>query len=701
MRTVKPVRKIIERDISWLSFNARVLQEAADPNVPLKEKLKFLGIFSNNLDEFFRVRVAALKRMISFGKRARMHLEESPQKILDSIQHIVLEQQSEFNRIWQNIILDLKKEKIFLVTEKQLNREQQKFVTNFFEEQVRSNVIPLMIESIEQFPYLREKSIYLAVVMSRKNSAYKRKYALIEVPTRAVSRFVILPSSKPDEHNIILLEDIIRFNLPRIFSFFEYDNFTAHIIKVTKDAEFDIDYDEPISYIDKIEKGIKNRRKGKPVRFVYDKEIDPALLEYLIRRTGLTKKDHLIPGGRIHNFRHFMEFPENIFKVKPNKRKPFAHPELNAVLRVTDKILEKDIMLHFPYHSFNPIIDLLREAAIDPEVTTIKITAYRLARHSKVINAIINAVRNGKDVTVVLELRARFDEENNIEWKKILEEEGVKVLVGVPNFKVHAKICLIRKRIKNRTIHYGFVSTGNLNEKTAEIYGDHCLLTSNRNIMADVNRVFNYLEKPKTGTKFLRMCHTLLVSPIDMRRELIKMINDEIRWAKAGKKAAITLKLNSLSDEILIQKLYEAALSGVELKLIIRGIFCMYSDNKKFIRPVYAVSIVDEYLEHARIMLFHNNGDQKVFISSSDWMLRNLEHRVEVAVQVTDPGIVAELKGILDIQLNDNVKARKLDNELKNEYISSKGKKIRSQVEIYHYLLHKTLHSGKKELPSG
>ena len=700
MRTVKPVRKIIERDISWLSFNARVLQEAADPNVPLKEKLKFLGIFSNNLDEFFRVRVAALKRMISFGKKARMHLEESPQKILDSIQHIVLEQQSEFNRIWQNIILDLRKEKIFLVTEKQLNREQQKFVTNFFEEQVRSNVIPLMIESIEQFPYLREKSIYLAVVMSRKNSAYKRKYALIEVPTRAVSRFVILPSSKPGEHNIILLEDIIRFNLPRIFSFFEYDIFTAHIIKVTKDAEFDIDYDEPISYIDKIEKGIKNRRKGKPVRFVYDKEIDPALLEYLIRRTGLTKKDHLIPGGRIHNFRHFMEFPENIFKVKPNKRKPFAHPELNAVLRVTDKILEKDIMLHFPYQSFNPIIDLLREAAIDPEVTTIKITAYRLARHSKVINAIINAVRNGKDVTVVIELRARFDEENNIEWKKILEEEGVKVLVGVPNFKVHAKICLIRKRIKNRTIHYGFVSTGNLNEKTAEIYGDHCLLTSNRNIMADVNRVFNYLEKPKTGTKFLRMCHTLLVSPIDMRRELIKMINDEIRWAKAGKKAAITLKLNSLSDEILIQKLYEAALSGVELKLIIRGIFCMYSENKKSIKPVYAVSIVDEYLEHARVMLFHNNGDQKVFISSSDWMLRNLEHRVEVAVQVTDPGIVAELKGILDIQLNDNVKARKLDNELKNEYVSSKGKKIRSQVEIYHFLLQKTLLTGKKQLPS-
>ena len=696
MQTKKQIPKVIARDISWLSFNARVLQEAGDKNVPLKEKIKFLGIFSNNLDEFFRVRVAALKRMIRFGTKARMYLEESPQKILDNIQQIVLEQQSEFNRIWQNILLDLKKEKIHLVTEKNLNREQQKFVQNFFEEQVRSNVIPLMIENIQQLPYLREKSIYLAVVMSRKNTAYKRKYALIEVPTRAVPRFVLLPSSRPGEYNIILLEDIIRFNLPRIFSFFDYESFSAHIIKLTKDAEFDIDYDEPLSYIDKLEKGIKNRRKGKPVRFVYDKEIDPALLEYLIRRTGLTKKDHLIPGGRIHNFRHFMEFPDSVFKVKPNKKKPFAHPELSSVLRVTDKVLEKDVMLHFPYHSFNPIIDLLREAAMDPEVTTIKITAYRLAKHSKVINAIINAVRNGKDVTVVLELRARFDEENNLEWKKILEEEGVKVLVGIPNIKIHAKICLIRKRIKNRTIHYGFVSTGNLNENTAEIYGDHCLLTSNRSVMADVNRIFNFLEKPKTGAKFLRVCNTLLVSPVYMRRELIKMINDEIRWAKLGKKASILLKLNSLSDDLLIQKLYEAALAGVEIKMIIRGIFCMYSQNKKFAKPVYAVSIVDEYLEHARVMVFNNNGKEKVYISSSDWMIRNLDHRVEAAVQITDPGIVQELKGIINIQLSDNVKARILDNELKNEYVPAKSRKIRSQLEIYQYLLQKKPTPGGK-----
>ena len=682
----KAPRKTIERDISWLAFNARVLQEAADVSVPLREKIKFLGIFSNNLDEFFRVRVAGLKRMIRYGKKARMHLEESPQKILDAIQLIVLEQQAEFNRIWNSILGEMKKQKIFLKTEKQLTRDQQKFVARFFEEEVRSNVIPLMIESIEEFPYLREKSIYLAVVMSRKNSAFKRKYSLIEVPTRAVSRFVLLPGSKPDEHHIILLEDIIRFNLPAIFAFFGYEKFSAHIIKVTKDAEFDIDYDESLSYTDKIEKGIKNRRRGKPVRFIYDKEIDPALLEYLIRRTGLTKKDHLIPGGRIHNFRHFMDFPEHIFKSVSKRHKPFTHPVFTGIKRVTDIILEKDVMLNFPYHSFGSLIDLLREAAIDPEVTTIKITAYRLAKQSKVVNALINAARNGKQVVVVLELRARFDEENNLEWKKVLEEEGVKVLVGVPELKVHAKICLIRKRKNNRNIHYGFVSTGNLNESTAKFYGDHCLLTSNNAIMGDVNRIFNYLENYKTGARHLKLCKTLLVSPVSMRRELLKMIQIEIKAAQAGKPASMILKLNSLSDEILIQKIYEAATAGVEIKMIIRGICCAYTENRKFKMPIYAVSIVDEYLEHARVFVFHNNGKEKVIISSSDWMVRNLDHRIEAAVVITAPSIAEELKGILQIQLMDNVKARILDNELNNNYVDSKGRKIRAQVEIFNFL---------------
>ncbi len=674
-------RRTIVRDISWLSFNERVLQEAADPTTPLRERIKFLGIFSNNTDEFFRVRVATLKRMIEYGGKARinMHLETAPSKILDEIQSIVLEQQIQFNGIWENIRKELEKEKIFLVNEKQLNKDQQKFVQAYFEEEVRSNIIPLMIESIHEFPYLRDKSIYLGVVLSKKDDSMKRKYALIEIPSRMLGRFTLLPTPNTDENHIILLEDIVRYNLRNIFSYFGYDKYESWIFKVTRDAEIDIDNDVATTIIQKIEKGVKNRRKGKPVRFVYDKEMDKGLLDYLIKRLNLSKKSNLIPGGRIHNFRHFMDFPD-VFHKKDSEKKPFMHPGLVNLHRVTDTVLEQDVMLHFPYHSFNPVIDLLREAAIDPNVTAIKITCYRLASNSKVVNSLINAVRNGKQVTAMVELRARFEEEANLEWKERLEEEGVKVLSILPNTKVHAKICLIKKRVNNRTIHYGFVSTGNLNEKTSKIYGDHCLLTANRGIMADVNRVFNYLENWKSNITQLKACKTLLPCPTNLRRELMKMLNREIKNAKAKKPAAITLKMNSLSDDELIFKLYDAARAGVEIKLIVRGIFCMFTQNNKFIIPVKAISIVDEYLEHARVFVFHNGGKEKVYISSADWMLRNLDHRVEITCPVLDHSIQKELKDILDIQLSDNVKARWLDNALSNKYKRDQSKrKIRSQ----------------------
>src|SRR5579871_126129 len=687
-------RKTIARDISWLSFNGRVLQEAADQSVPLRERIKFLGIFSNNMDEFFRVRVATLKRMIEYEGKAKinMHFELAPNKILDEIQSIVLEQQGEFNYIWESIVKELEKERIYLVNERQLNKDQQKFVQNYFEEEVRSNIIPLMIESIPQFPYLRDKSIYLGVVLSRRDGAMKRKYALIEIPSRVLGRFVLLPSS-PDEYSIILLEDIIRYNLRNIFSYFGYDRYQSWIFKVTKDAEIDIDNDISTTFIQKIEKGLRNRRKGKPVRFVYDKEMDEGLLQYLIKRLNIDKKGDLIPGGRIHNFKHFMDFPD-VFSKKGQRKRPFVHPLLVKAPRVTDVILDQDIMLHFPYHSFNPVIDILREAAIDPNVTAIKITCYRLSSNSKIINALINAVRNGKSVTVMLELRARFDEEANLEWKTRLEDDGVKVLFGIPNVKVHAKICLIKKRINNRTIHYGFVSTGNLNERTAMFYGDHCLLTSNRNIMADVNRMFTYIEKWKDGIAQLKSCKTLIPCPVSLRKELMKMISKEIKIAKSKKPAGITLKMNSLSDEELIYKLYDAARAGVEIKLIIRGIFCMFSENKKFLKPITAISILDEYLEHARVLIFHNAGKERVFISSADWMVRNLDHRVEATCPILDVAIQKELKDILNIQLSDNVKARWLDNELSNEYKRDRSqKKIRAQIEIYSYLHQKNLRS--------
>jgi polyphosphate kinase len=681
-------RKIIPRDISWLSFNGRVLQEAGDESVPLRERIRFLGIFSNNLDEFFRVRVATLKRMIELGTKGQMHLEVGPQRILDEINIKVTEQQNEFNRIWNEILRELKKEKIFLVTEKQLNREQQKFVLSWFHDEVRSNIVPLMIETMQAFPTLNDKSIYLACKLSKSDGSIPQKFALVSVPVSRLPRFVILPTSSQGQY-IILLEDVIRFCLPQIFSLFGYDTFSSNIVKVTRDAEIDIDNDVSTSLIQKIEKGVKNRKKGKPVRFIFDKDIDPSLLTYLIKRLGLSVKDNIQSGGRIHNFKDFVNFPESVFKIKNPRKKPFIHPLLQNVNSVTNVILERDVLLNFPYHSFDSIIDLLREAAISPDVLSIKLTCYRLADHSKIINALTNAVRNGKQVTVVLELRARFDEEANIEWKEILEDAGVKVFIGVPNMKVHAKICLIKKKINNHTFHYGFVSTGNLNEKTSLVYADHCLVTSDRNIMADVNRMFNYLENPK-NIQLLKDCQILIPSPLAMRKQLLLLIDKEIKAAKEGKHASIIVKLNSLSDEKLILKLYDAARSGVKIKMVIRGICCMNTENKKYRKKINAISIVDEYLEHARVLIFHHDGKEKTIISSADWMVRNLDHRVEAAVPILDKHIRQELKDILDIQLSDNVKARILNGELDNEYVNPRNtKKVRSQIEIYNYLLKK------------
>lgn len=687
-------QKFIPRDISWLSFNARVLQEANDLSVPLKERIRFLGIFSNNLDEFFRVRVATLKRMTALGKK-NIHLEENPQQILDDIQMIVLKQQNEFSRIWKNILKELENEHIYLIDDTQLSETQQHFITAFFEEHVRTNVIPLLVESIPQFPYLREKSLYLGVVMSKQETAHGQKFALIEVPARAVgSRFVLLPS-EGEKQFIILLEDVIRYNLPSIFSYFGYTKFSAHIFKITKDAEIDIDDDHSTSLIQKIEKGLKNRRKGKTVRLTYDKEMDAGLLEYLIRKLNLSHKDSIIPGQRIHNFRHFMDFPD-VFNVQERRRAPLPHPALKGKTRVTDVVLEKDVMLHFPYHSFNHVIDLLRESAMDPDVTLIKITLYRLASESKVINALINAARNGKEVTAVLELKARFDEEANLEWKERLELEGVKVIIGFHNMKVHAKTCIIKKRIGKRMLQYGFISTGNLNERTARVYADHCLLTGNRKVMADINRIFEFLEGAKTDYTPLKNCKTLMVCPTNMRNELTQLINKEIKAARHKKTASITLKVNSLSDQALIEKLYEAAFAGVDVKLIVRGIFCGVVDDKKFKKVITAISIVDEYLEHARVMIFHNGGKPRVYISSADWMVRNLDHRIEAAVPLLDKRICNEIQDIINIQLKDNVKARILDNELSNRYVvSNEDEKIRSQLETYKLLQNKTTQVGQ------
>lgn len=683
----KHIPNNIVRDISWLSFNERVLQEAMDEKNHIYDRIKFLGIFSNNQDEFFRVRVATLNRMVIFGKKANVHLEENPQEILSNIYEKVAEQQLLFNRTFTQIIRELKERNIHIKNQKQLNKAQKLFVHQYFDEQIMNNVVPLMIESFPGTPFLKDKSIYLACVLRNNEQNEVERYALIEVPTTTNKRFILLPSDEGEQH-IILLENIIKYNLPHIFGAFGYDNCEGYIIKVTKDAELDIDNDININIIAALEKGLKNRKKGKATRFVYDKNIDEQLLSYLKKRLGFSNRDILIKGGSIHNFKDFMDFPSSVFNDIPEKNKPFTHPLLEQPQRIFDVLDRRDVMLHLPYHSFDSVIDLLREAAIDPHVKSIKITGYRLASNSAIVNALINAVRNGKQVAVHLELRARFDEENNLNWKRILEDEGVQVFVGLPNMKVHAKLCLIKKVVKNKASLYGFISTGNFNEKTAKVYGDECLLTSNKKVLQDVNHIFEYLEAPEFKANTLKKCKVLPVSPLTMRSHFIKLIDEEIKAAKRKKPAAITIKLNSIVDETLIGKLYEAAHFGVKIHLIIRGICCAITKNKWFKEQINAISIVDEYLEHARIFVFHNNGNSKVYISSADWMVRNLDHRVEAALPILDDSVKQEILDMLAIELKGNVKSRILDNKQKNKYVErhENEPEFRSQHQRYLYL---------------
>ena len=681
----------INRDISWLAFNGRVLQEAADEENHIYDRLRFLGIFSNNLDEFFRVRVATLNRMTrTAGNKLKMHMEENPEKILASIMSIVLTQQQQFEKIYRDLVIAMEGKKIHFKTDKQLTKEQKIFVEAFFEERLHTRIVPLMIESIPSMPLLRDRSVYLACVLGHSQSAMMHRYALIEIPVGDLPRVVVLPSAKGTK-DLILLEDIVRYNLPYLFAPFGFDKFMGHLIKVTRDAELDLDNDFHSNLIDDLEKGIKNRKKGKATRFVYDKQIDANLLEFMMKRLSLNKKDHMVPGGRIHNFKDFMDFPREVFTDINSRPKPFVHPLLTQPCRIMDVISKKDVMLHFPYHSFDSVIDLLREAAIDPAVVSIRVTLYRLAKDSRVINALVNAVRNGKQVSVVIELKARFDEEANMMWKKRLEEEGVKVYIGLPEMKIHAKICVIKRREFNRTTQFGFVSTGNLNESTAKVYADHCLLTSNRQIMADINRVFDCLERPIPNLTGLKSCRTLIPAPITMRKFFQAQILKQISLSKRKKGGSLVVKLNSLSDDQLIHDLYDAAKAGVKSSFVVRGIFCGVMDQKSFKKQPQAISIVDQYLEHARVFIFGEEEQKQVFISSADWMVRNLDHRVEVACPIIDKEIQTELSHIMNIQLKENEKARILDAALSNQYVvPEEGEPwLRSQVAIHDYLKNK------------
>ena len=678
----KAQKKFISREISWLYFNERVLQEASDLRNPLNERIKFLGIFSNNLDEFFRVRIATLNRMIDLKDKEAIYDDFSPKKVLKEINIIVSEQQKKFNIVYNDILKNLEHNNIYIINEKQLSETQGDYVKKYFRDKVRPNLFPIMMSNLENTDSLKDTAIYLAVHMQKKDGSLKDNYALMKVPSSSVSRFLVLPKIE-DRKYIILIDDVIRYCLEDIFLMFDYDCFHAYTIKFTRDAELDLDNDVSKSYIELITEGLKQRKIGRPVRFIYDKDIPADLLKILAKKFNISSKDNHIAGDRYHNFKDFMNFPNlgsKEFEFPPMP--PLSHKSLSNAKSIFAAIRQKDIMLHYPYHSFQYIIDLLREASIDPLVKSIKMTIYRLARNSNVINALINAARNGKAVTVYLELQARFDEKANLFWSEKLQEEGVKIIQGIPGLKVHCKLLLIKRKESNKSGFYTNIATGNFNEDTAKIYADDSLLTANEKIGIEAEKVFAMFETKHKPFRF----STLIVSPFSQRNFFIRMINNEIANAKAGRKARIIIKLNNLVDQVIVKKLYQASDAGVKVRLIIRGICVLKPRIKGLSDNIRAISIVDKFLEHSRLFYFFNNGKEDLFISSADWMTRNFDYRIEVGCPIKDQDIKNELIKMLEIQLNDNTKARIIASDNVNEYKKTDSEiQVRSQLETYNY----------------
>ena len=670
----------INREISWLSFNARVLQEAADPAVPLLERVKFLGIFSNNLDEFFRVRVGTLQRMVHAGIKGKTAIGGSPKKILKDIHDVVIDHRKRFDEVFRNVIQELESHGIFMIDEHQLNSHQEKFVNEYFKHEVRPRLVPIMLDELPEFPYLRNQVIYLVIHLFNNKNHSEKKYALIEIPVDILPRFVVLPS-RGKKIYIIMLDDIIRFGLKNIFEMFEFDSHKAYTIKLTRDAEIDIEDDVTQSFLQKISESIKQRQTGEPVRLVYDRRMPKELLDFILEKNDLIGFENVIGGGRYHNARDFIGFPKigpKAFRYKSEE--PHRHPIIRNHKSIFNAIREKDILLQYPYQSFNHFIDLLREASIDTKVSGIRVTLYRVARKSNVINALINAIKNGKKVTVVMELQARFDEEANIYWTQLLRDSGAHVIDGVPGLKVHAKLCLITRHEDGKKVRYASIGTGNFNESTATLYSDHSFFTADNKITREVKKVFDFFNSNYKITTFKH----LLVAPWYMRRKLTRYIRNEVQNAKAGKPSFINIKLNSLVDRDMINELYKSSRAGVRVRIIVRGICSLVPGIENISENIEAISIVDKFLEHSRIFIFCNNNAPLYYISSADWMIRNLDNRVEVAAPIYDPDIQNELKTFFDIQWQDNVKARNIDKDNKNDLRQTRDRKrCRAQVDIY------------------
>lgn len=689
-----PNYRYIDREKSWLAFNARVLQEAADETVPLLDRLRFLGIFSNNLDEFFRVRFAAIRRLSLSGETGEKILGGiTAQQLIKDITAIVIKQQSESLRVLETIERQLEKQNVFIVDESNVTEDQAIFIKDLFIKKVSPELVTIILNDLAEFPLLIDTVGYLAIKLVMKTDKKTSllglvkpkaevRYAIIEIP-KNINRIVELPSSK-DKQYIMMLDDVIRYNLSSIFNIFEYESISAHMIKITRDAQLDIDSDMSKSMLQKIATSVKDRRIGEPVRFVYDKKIGKDTLQFFLTHMGIESTDSIIPGGRYHNRRDYMNFPDlGRFDLLYQQKAPLPVEGLSLDGSILNKIAKKDYLIAAPYQSFSYLIKFLREAALDPKVTTIKITLYRLAKNSQIISSLINAAKNGKKVTVQIELQARFDEASNISYAEQMQQEGIELIFGIKGLKVHSKICMIERIEVGKLKRYGFISTGNFNESTAKIYTDITLFTSHQQILKDVSKVFDFFE---VNYRLHRYKH-LIVSPHYTRARIYKLIDREILHALAGNPATINLKMNSLSDFAMIDKLYDASNAGVKIRLQVRGICSLIPGVKGMSENIEAISIVDNYLEHSRIFIFGNNGHPDVFISSADFMTRNLDGRVEVTCPIYDEDIKKQLIDNFDVGWRGNVKARYHSEKLDNIYrIRVEGESIfRAQHETYNY----------------
>lgn len=671
------------REISWLQFNARVLQEASDEKVPLIERLRFLGIFSNNLDEFFKVRYATVKRIVQAGKGAKNELGGiRAETLLEIITKIVIDQQTESLEVLKAIEDRLKDENIHIIDETNISWKHHDFIKKYFIQKVSPALVTIILNDVSTLPNLKDSAAYLAVRMVMNDDS--NQFALIEIP-KSVNRFVELPKYE-DKDFIIMIDDLLRYCLSDIFNIFPYKKISAHMIKITRDGELDFESDLSKSFIEKISDSVKHRQLGEPVRFVFDKTIEEETLQFLMSKMGITETDSIIPGGRYHNRRDYMKFPSmgrQELLYEPIESLPIKGLSLES--SIFEAIAKKDYLLYAPYHTFSYVVKFLREAALDPKVKTIKITIYRLAEISHIASSLINAALNGKSVTVSIELQARFDEEANINYAQQMQEGGVNLIFGVQGLKVHSKMCVIDREEHDKIVRYGFVSTGNFNESTAKVYTDYTLFTANQNILKDITKVFMFFD---TNYKIYRYKH-IITSPHYTKKAIFKLIDEQIILAKAGMGGYIRLKMNNITSYLVIDKLYEASRAGVKIDMIVRGICCLIPGIKGMSETIEVISIVDKFLEHPRVYIFGNDRDAKIYISSADWMTRNIDNRVEVSCPIYDPDIRQEIIDTFNISWIDNVKARLINTPNENEYRIDNNPKVRSQIATYDYYLKK------------